>query len=284
MTKLKLLVLGILVLIVGWLAYLNIKPTRAYKEDFSGLQSLISEAKDVTGVKVLPQKIEGFSKEMLVMEKDRLYFNLSLNDVFVGARFKIKFRNEKQLEFNLRAPVHEGVKDAVKYHLEEKRLDALKIDPEWIAMQNDSTILFLQKKNIEYFYNSLEDFLNNLPVTKGNKGTVVEFGDYTFPPNADLSKTQVVSSERADVDKDFDYVIARYEQWKNNGDWKYNQYKVVIPEAFRRKNVSFPFYLEAPGLEMNKNKIIIDSIEITLEKPSIMYVDKIYNSKTVKIK
>lgn len=284
MTKLKLLVLGILVLIVGWLAYLNIKPTRAYKEDFSGLQSLISEAKDVTGVKVLPQKIEGFSKEMLVMEKDRLYFNLSLNDVFVGARFKIKFRNEKQLEFNLRVPVHEGVKDAVKYHLEEKRLDALKIDPEWIAMQNDSTILFLQKKNIEYFYNSLEDFLNNLPVTKGNKGTVVEFGDYTFPPNADLSKTQVVSSERADVDKDFDYVIARYEQWKNNGDWKYNQYKVVIPEAFRRKNVSFPFYLEAPGLEMNKNKIIIDSIEITLEKPSIMYVDKIYNSKTVKIK
>lgn len=277
MTKLKLLILGILILIIGWLVYLNVKPIRAYKEDFVGLKSPISEAKDITGAQVLPRNIDGVEKKVLVMEKDRLYFNVFLNDVFVGARFKIKFRNEKQPEFSLRVPVHQGVSDAVKYYLEEKELDKLKKSSDWIAIESNGALVLQRRNNKNTIFASVKEFLEKLP--QNNIKPIAQAGDFTFPYNIDISKTNLVRLEKITDTEKFDYLIARYRSWTEDGNWKINEYEVEIPESFRRKNVFFPFYLEAPNLENEKNKIIIDSIEITLKKPRA-----VKNNTVIKIK
>lgn len=264
MTKLRLLIIVFLLIIVGWLGYFNIKPVRIYKEDFIGLKSPISQASDITGAEVLPQSINGAPKKVLVMEKDRLYFNVFLNDVFTQAVFKIRFRNEKQSEFNLRVPVNKGVEDAVKYHLEEKKLDSLKSNNDWISIQNGSSLLFQHRDNKKVF-GSIKEFLKNLP--QDNNNSIAKAGDYTFPSDVDISKTQIVDLEKIDNLEKVDYLIARYEPWAESDGWKTNQYEIVIPESFRKKNIPLPFYLEAPNLEKEKNKIIIDSIEIILKKP-----------------
>lgn len=277
MTKLRLLIIVFLLIIVGWLGYLNIKPVRIYTKDFVGLKSPISEAKDITGAEVLPQNIDGVEKKVLVMEKDRLYFNVFLNDVFVSARFKIKFRNEKQPEFSLRVPVHQGVSDAVKYYLEEKELDKLKKKSDWIAIEDNGALVLQRRSNKNAIFASVKEFLEKLP--QNNIKPIAQAGDFTFPYDIDISKTNLVRLEKiTDIEK-FDYLIARYQPWTEDRSWKINEYEVGIPESFRRKNVFFPFYLEAPNLENEKNKIIIDSIEITLKKPRA-----IKNSTVIKIK
>lgn len=281
MKKLKLLTIGLLILIIGVLAYFNISP-RAYKEDFIGLKSPISEAKDVTGLDVFPRKLDGLSKEALVMEKDRLYFNVFLNDVFVNASFKIKFRNEKQPEFNLRVPVHQGVEDAVKYYLEEKELDKLKGQSGWFSVQDEDALLLQKVETKDRIFPSVNAFFQDLP--KDNAKPIAYAGDFTFPSDIDTRETNLIPLEKVLEAEKFYYLVSRYKPWKEEEGWKTNEYEVSIPEAFRRKNVSFPFYLEAPNLENEKNIIIIDSVEIILKKPSALYADMLYNGKIVKIK
>lgn len=290
MKKIKLTIIVILVATVGWLSFLNLKPTRAYKEDFKGLKSPISEALDVTGVKILPQKHNSTSKKVLTMENDRIYFSVFLNDIFTEASFKIRFKNNKHQDFILRVPVNKGVEDAVKYYLEEKKLDELKNDSSVISIQ-DGSLLFLQKKDSIVIFPSAADFFSNPLDTIKNEAKIVKAGDYTFPFNIDLDNTQVLNSEKITSAEEFDYLFARYEPWQEKNGWKENQYEVTVPEEFRKKNIEFPFYLEAPGLEEGKNKIIIDSIEIILKKPKVTVSEKISNKlnsifapKIVKVK
>lgn len=290
----KIFTLLVLVITAGWLSYLNGKSTVTYAEDFDGLRSPISDATDINEEVVMSEVIENTSDQRLVMKRDRLYFKVFLDDIFTSAAFKLKFKNESQREFNLRVPVDKGVEDAPKYYLEKKDLDALKDSEEWIAKQELSSLLLLQRKDNSEFYQSVKDFLEHPVVTNDKEGTVALMGDFTFPEGTDITKTHIINigdintdgtpeekykdqSETGKKDKKatpkekilFDYVIARYQPWIQDGEWKSNEYTVVVPETFRKKQVYLPFYLEAPGLEKEGNVIIIDSIEITLKKPNV---------------
>lgn len=275
----KIIILVLLAMIFGGLLYINVKPLRIYKGDFSGLSSPISLASDGKGEVVALESIEGSDRKMLVMKKDQLYFDVSLNDVFTSVTFRVKFYNPNHSQFNLGVPTHESVNDAVRYILEEKDLDSLKSDSDWINLQEQSTLVLQKRAATQKKFNSVSEFIKNLPVSKDNKGLVAKIGDYVFPFDSYLQKTEIVSSEAfpEDIHK-FDYLIARYEPVAKEDDWSVNEYEVVIPEFFRRKNVKLPFYLEAKNLELENGSILIDSVEVTLKKP------RFYNNTVLKIK
>lgn len=267
MKKIKILILIGLLFGVFWFGYLNLRPIRIYREDFMGLRSPMVGPYDAAKQEVAAINLPEFGKKVVVMEKDKLYFDVPLKDTFTSAVFKVKFRNDNQEELNLRVPVHQGVEDAVKYYLENKTLDFLKDSGDWISAQDESTLL-LQKQQVTRMFTSVKEFIEHLPVSRDKRGMVAYMGDYTFPLQADISKTQVIAVDQLAEDVDnFDYIVARYEPWSKKDNWKINQYEVVIPELFRKKNSTLPFYLESPNLEKEKNKIFIDSVEITLKKP-----------------
>lgn len=258
-----------LLAVTGLLLYLNTKPNRVYSEDFTGLQSPISGPFDANQSKFTKK----FKDGALVMDENQFYFNVFLNEIFDKAIFRIKFKNENSVQFDLRAPIDKSIADAVSYPLEQKQIDILKNSPDWIYLQDKSTVL-LQKRANKRHYDSIDEFLREMPATKKDRDIAAEFGDYRFAKDVNTSQTQIVLLNRnTDFDK-IDYIIGRYAPLNREGDWKVSEYELVIPETFRKKNIDFPVFLEAPNLESEQNEIIIDSIEIKLEKPVMTLAQK----------
>lgn len=264
------LVLIILLIVTGILFYLNVKPYRVYRENFIGIRSPITGPFDANQSKFTKEFRDG----ALVMNKDQFYFNVFLNDIFEKAIFKIKFQNNNSTQFNLKAPIDKSIVDAVSYPLEQKQIDILKNSLDWIYLQDKSTVL-LQRRANKRRYGSIDEFLREMPTTKKDRNIVAEFGDHRFAKDINIDQTQIIPLDKnTDLDK-IDYIIGRYAQWKREGDWMVSEYELVIPETFRKKNIDFPVFLEALNLESKQDKIIIDSIEIKLEKPVMALAKKV---------
>lgn len=264
-------IMGILLMVVVFLLYFNTKPTRIYREDFKGLQSPIIGPLNANQLKISGVVSDG----VVTMDKDQLYFNVYLSEIFTEAVFKVTFKNKNHSQLDLKVPIDKGIEDAIGYHLEQKSIDELKQDSDWSVIQ-DKSIILLQKQDAKTRYDSVDQFLQNLPVTKNNRGAVAKFGGFDFHKDAKVSQTEIVSFDSTLNLKNVDYVIGRYESWKQEGEWKTNEYTVVIPEAFRKKHVELPFFIEALYIADGQNDIKIDSVEITLKRPEVSLKDKIF--------
>lgn len=261
-------IVGLLAAVV-FLLYFSTRPTRTYRDEFKGLRSPISGPLDANQLEIT----KNISNGAVVMDKDQLYFNVFFNDIFTNAIFKIKFSNENNQQLDLKIPIDKDIGDAVRYHLEQKKIDGLKNNSGWGYLQDKSTIL-LQRQESKIHFNSIDQFLHDLPITKNGIGVVGVFGDYILGKDINISKTQIITFDYENNLRRVDYIIGRYEPWKQDGEWKTNTYEVVIPEMFRKKNVEFPFVLEASNLKKEQNKIKIDSIEVILKRPDLSLIDK----------
>jgi len=266
----RVFILGILLTAVVFLFYFNTKPTRVYREDFKGLRSPITGPLDVNQLKISGIHSDGTVR----MDRDQLYFNVYLSEIFTKAVFKVRFKNEDHQQLDLKVPIDKGIGDAIGYHLEEKSIDELKQHPDWSVIQ-DKSIVLLRKRDAKTQYESIEQFTHRLPVTKNNRGVVAVFGGFRFSDNSNISQTEIVPFDIGmDLEK-VDYIIGRYEPWKQDGEWKTNEYEIVIPEAFRKKHVEFPFFIEALYMTEDQHTVMIDSIEITLQRPEVSFLDKV---------
>lgn len=266
----RIFIIGILLIVVIFLFYFNTKPTRIYREDFKGLQSPIIGPLNANQLKISGAASDGIVK----MDKDQLYFNVYLSEIFTEAVFKVTFKNKNHPQLDLKIPIDKGIEDAIGYHLEQKSIDELKQNSDWGVIQ-DKSIILLQKQDAKTRYDSIDQFLQNLPVTKNNRGAVAKFGGFDFHKDAKVSQTEIVSFDTTLDLKNVDYIIGRYEPWKQEGEWKTNEYTVVIPEAFRKKHVELPFFIEALGITKGQSDIAIDAIDVTLKRPQVSFIDKI---------
>lgn len=267
----RMFVIGILFVVVAFLFYFNAKPSRVYQEDFKGLRSPITGPFDANQLKIADVTSDGVVK----MDRDQFYFNVYFSEIFIDAVFRVKFKNENHPQLDLKVPIDKAVEDAIGYPLEQKPIDELKQNLDWSVIQEKSMIL-LQKRDAIAHYDSIDGFSHNLPVTtKNNKGVVATFGEFNFGKDAKISQTQIIPFDNTTDLKKTDYVIGRYEPWKQDGEWKTNEYKIIIPEAFRKKHVEFPFFIEALRIADGQNDIKIDSIEVTLKRPKVSFVNKV---------
>ncbi|OGH05961.1 MAG: hypothetical protein A2W22_03470 [Candidatus Levybacteria bacterium RBG_16_35_11] len=109
--------------------------------------------------------------------------------------------------------------------------------------------------------------LNKINIPK-NDLVIKGDGVFTFDKNSFFNPDPLNSINLADITdaSQVDYIIARYQKIKKEGDWNITQ-AYFDPKDINIDGDKLYFSLESPGLAQAGGEIIISSLEVTVDKP-----------------
>lgn len=117
----------------------------------------------------------------------------------------------------------------------------------------------------EVYTCELSQKITEIIIEKGSITLTTEDGSFAFSRSSLFTLVDVVPYSKDIVLPDIDYIIAGYIIPQEESDWMVNTVTLDL-SSVKAKDNKLNFTLEAPGLKALHKEIVLDSIEITLQK------------------
>jgi len=185
---------------------------------------------------------------------DPVYFKINPPREFDKARFRIKFRAQKQSLFAVGVKAGPGELD-----FDFETMGFLKLDNiDWHETREGETVLYQKYKR----YNSISDFLGNLP----KDGRIAFYNLELEDLDTEGYRTTILN-QKTDLEH-VSYILAKYKEPKVMDDWRVNEVEFDISQD-NFYDGRLIFILSAPEIDQNKGDLDISEIEVTLLRPEV---------------